>query len=111
MAARALHERMMINTAGDHGSLEKNLRGYEISVGPGMHTRDAIRAVLGVGHAVIRRAIKIGDPLLLDVMDHLDYIVHAVCVLPERTKAIEWATPSRPERVKKDASQQGGGSR
>jgi hypothetical protein len=110
MAARALLERMMINSVSDHGSFKDSLKAYGDYVGLGVGTRDAIKAVLGVGDAAIHRAIKIDDPLLEDVMDHLEHIIHGMYILSGRTKAIEGATPPRLKGPKKESPRGGAGS-
>jgi hypothetical protein len=107
MAARALLERMMINTVGDRGRFKANLEAYAAHVGLGVSTRNAIDAVLGIGHAAIHRAVKIDDPLLEDVVDHLEHILQNTYILPERSKAIQQKTPPQSVPSKKVSSQDG----
>jgi hypothetical protein len=100
MGIRALLEQVMILKVGDHRSFDKNLDEFQNAGYLSLLQRDAMRATLDVGHAVMHRAFKPTEEDLKVALDVVEGVLAPIFAHKEAAEKLADRVPPRPPKPK-----------
>jgi uncharacterized protein DUF4145 len=100
MGARAVLDRVIVDTIGDAGSFEQKLRKLEEGRHISAKGREILDAALDAGNAAAHRGYAPTVKHVHSVMDIAENLVHSTYVLEIVAKEIKKDTPQRPSKKK-----------
>jgi len=100
MGARAVLDRVIVDTIGDVGSFEQKLKKLEAERHISAKGREILDAALDAGNAAVHRSYAPTVKHVHSVMDIVENLVHSTYVLEGVAKEIKKVTPPRPPKKK-----------
>jgi Domain of unknown function (DUF4145) len=100
MGARAVLDRVIVDTIGDAGSFEQKLKKLEEERHISAKGREILDAALDAGNAAAHRGYAPTVKHVHSVMDIVENLVHSTYVLEGVAKEIKKDTPPRPPKKK-----------
>jgi len=95
MGIRALLEQIMINKIADHGTFARNLEIFHSQGYISLAQRDAISAILDVGHAAAHRGFKPSGEDLETALDIAEGLIAAIFIQPGSAEELADRVPAR----------------
>ena len=95
MGTRAVLERTIIDKCSDQGSFGKNVSKFVDKGYLAQANSEAVTAALDVGSAAIHRSYEPDLEAILDVLEIVESVIHAVYVVPESGMRRRRITPKR----------------
>jgi hypothetical protein len=100
MGARAVLDRVIVDTIGDVGSFEQKLKKLEAERHISAKGREILDVALDAGNAAAHRGYAPTVKNVHSVMDIVENLVHSTYVLESVAKEIKRDTPPRPPQKK-----------
>ncbi len=100
MGARAVLDRVIVDTIGDVGSFEQKMEKLEAGRHISAKGREILDAALDAGNAAAHRGYAPTVKQVHSVMDIVENLVHSTYVLERVAKEVKTDTPPRPSKKK-----------